>query len=130
MASPWVIQVEKGHRLLPCDREKRTRRGAAYTIVDAKSGTVILSQKLQYAVMYINRFLAQARRERVTVQGLFEAADSIGNRVDGFHKMRYRIHRCEVDQAHTAFEVARQEAEAQRALILTDNPDAYPVALV
>ena len=63
-SNPWVIAVEAGHALLPCSREKRCRRGAAYLIYDAKSGTQLIAQKLQHAAMYINRQLATAERER------------------------------------------------------------------
>ena len=130
-SNPQVISVEAGHALLPCSREKRNRRAAAYVIYDAKSGTQLIAQKLQHAAMYINRQLATAERERVTVQGLYEAADTSGNRVDGFHKMRYRIQRCDIAQAHEVFnQAARKCHNVQRSVVVTNSPEAYSVAVV
>ncbi len=69
--------------------------------------------------------LADAERERVTLQSLYEAADTAGNRVDGCHKMRYRIVRCNLSKAHLEFDRMRQQPAVHMAVILTALPDCY-----
>ena len=63
----------------------------------------------------------------MTVQGLFEAADTFDNRVDGCHKMRYRIQTSGLHKAHSVFNQARSGLRGE-AMILTASPDSYVVA--
>ena len=126
--SPWVVNIDTAHRLLECSPERRTRRQAAYLIHDAE-GTLIVVQKLQYAAVYINNILARAPSERVSLASLFEATDTIGNRVDGFHKKRYRIQRCAVHHLHDTFEKLREELNIQKAVVVTNSPDSYPMSV-
>ena len=90
-------------------------------------GTLIVVQKLQYAAVYINKILARAPSERVSLASLYEATDTIGNRVDGFHKKRYRIQRCAVHHLHDTFEKLREELNIQKAVVVTNSPDSYPM---
>ena len=99
----------------------------AYLIHDAKSATLMLTQKLPLAVEYINSRLAQAEREKVTVASLYEAADTQNNRINGFHKMRYLIRRCEFSKAHHLFAEAREAA--RRSILLTKEAKCYPLAV-
>lgn len=69
-------------------REKRRRNGIAYIIHDhVKTGTDVLTQKRQHVVDFASVNLAEAQRERVTLQSLYEAIDTTYNRVEGCHKM-------------------------------------------
>jgi hypothetical protein len=132
MASTRVLSLNQSQRLLKLDREKRTRNNTAYIIRDMKTGTVLLSQKLQHASDFINTYLAaDAKRERVSVQSLHEAIDTVcttdDNRVDGFHKMRYKITRCPVHTAHIEFDQARKQPDVNVAVIVTASPSCYTV---
>lgn len=122
-----AIVIPAAANLLPIRREKRNRRSMAYLIHDAKSDTLMLTQKLQLAVAYINSRLASVERERVTVSSLYEAADTQNNRINGFHKMRYCIRRCDFSKAHQLFGEAREEA--RNSVLLTTAPDCYPLSL-
>ena len=128
--NPWVVDIDSGQRLIKCTREKCTRRRVAYLIHDAH-GPLIMVQKLQFAVDFINRRLARMKSDRVTVAGLYEAVGLASeNQQGGFHKHRYRIERVDIDGASEAFERARERAGVTQALIVTDTPDAYAVAFV
>ena len=107
--------------------EKRTRRQAAYIIRDARSNTLILTQKLRLAVEFMNNYLASSEMERVTVQSLFEAANTDGNRVNGMHKLRYNVSRWNLGVAHRAFEDLQSQYEPTLALILTSDPNCYNI---
>ena len=114
--------------LKPLAKEKRSRHGTAWIIHDIKSGTMLMTQKLQHAADFANMHLAQAKHERVSVQSLYEAADTRGNRVDGCRKMRYNITRSSLDTAHQDFEKARKQPGVRKALVVTDSPWCYTVA--
>ena len=122
-----VIALTPTQYVHPLQREKRTRRDTAYVIHDVKSNTVLLTQKLHHAVDFINDHLATVGREKVTVSGLYEAADTFDNRVDGCHKMRYRIQSSALNKAHSVFNQARSGIRGE-AMILTASPDSYVVA--
>ena len=115
-------------RLQPLAKEKRSRHGTAWIIHDIKSGTLLITQKLQHAADFANMHLAKAKHERVSVQSLYEAADTRGNRVDGCHKMRYNITRCSLDSAHEDFDRARKQPGVRKAIVVTDSPWCYTVA--
>ena len=66
----------------------------------------------------------------MTVQSLYEAAGMGGRRVDGFHKMRYRIQKCDIEQAHAVFEASRKGNDVQQAVVVTKSPEAYPIAVM
>lgn len=114
-------------RLQPLVKEKRSRQDTAWIIHDIKSGTMLITQKLQHAADFANTHLAQAKHERVSIQSLYEAADTRGNRVDGYHKMRYNITRCRLDTAHQEFDRARNQPGVREAIIVTDSPWCYTV---
>ena len=122
-----AIVLPQHANLLKLRKEKRNRRSMAYLIHDAKSATLMLTQKLPLAVEYINARLAEAEREKVSVAGLYEAADTQHNRINGFHKMRYLIRRCDFSKAHQLFGEAREDA--REAILLTATPDCYPLSL-
>lgn len=122
-----AIPLTREQELCGLRGEERTRRQAAYLIQDAKSGTLLLTQKLRNAAEFINAHLAQRPHEKVTVSGLFEAVDTTGNNVDGWHKMRFRIIRVDLTNAHEAFEKARRDQEIRLAMILTATPECYTV---
>jgi len=108
-------------------REKRTRNGVAYIVHDIKTGTIVLTQKLQHAVEFANANLAEAQREYVTLQSLYEAIGTDGNRVEGWHKMRYKITRCDLHAAGTEFESARQRSGVSAAVVVTASPNCYHI---
>jgi hypothetical protein len=122
-----VMPLTHTQTVIALAREKRTRNAIAYIIHDIKTGTVVLTQKLQHAVDYANDVLAEAQRERVTVQSLYEAIGTSDNRVDGCHKMRYRITRCDLHTAHLAFTRARQQPGVRLAVVVTASPGSYTV---
>ena len=123
-----IIPLTHTQRVTALAREKRTRSDRAYIIHDVKTGTVVLTQKLQHAADFANDALAEAERERVTVQSLYEAIGTSGNRVDGCHKMRYRITRCDLHTAHRAFTHARQQPGVRLAVVVTASPSSYTIA--
>jgi hypothetical protein len=123
-----VITLSHTQRVTALAREKRTRNDRAYIIHDVKTGTVVLTQKLQHAADFANDALAEAHRERVTVQSLYEAIGTSDNRVDGCHKMRYRITRCDLHAAHRAFTRARQQPDVRLAVVVTASPSSYTIA--
>lgn len=120
-----VIAVAPTQRLQLLKKERRTRHAIVWIVHDVKSGTVLMAQKLQHVAEFANNHLSEARRERVTVQGLFEAADTGGNSVDGCHKMRYRVTRTEMTKARAQFDRTRSEDGVITAIILTDDPNCY-----
>ena len=122
-----AIVLPHNANLLPLRKEKRNRRNMAYLIHDAKSATLLLTQKLPLAVEYINSRLAEAEREKVSVPSLYEAADTQNNRINGFHKMRYLIRRCDYSKAHQLFAEARDAAVS--SVLLTAESDCYPLSL-
>ena len=128
--STEVVHIPHTQSLLPITKEKRTRCHTAYTVHDIKSETLLLTQKLQNAVDFIHRHLASAQREHVSVQSLYEAADTCGNRVEGCHKMRYKISKLNLHQAHAAFNQKRQTHALRAAIITTQNPQCYPTTTV
>ena len=123
-----IIVVVPTQQLQLVKKERRTRHPIVWIVHDIKSGTVLMSQKLQHVAEFVNNHLSEARRERVTIQGLFEAADTDGNTVDGCHKMRYRITRTEMSEARAKFDRTRSEAGVITAIILTDDPNCYILA--
>ena len=126
--STRVIPIDNTQRMLPLTREKRTRHDTAWIVHDLKSGTLLLTQKLKHAVEFANLHLAQAGRERVSLQSLYEAADTRGNRVDGCHKMRFRITRSSLHTAHHDFDRARSQPGVNTAVIVTVTPSCYVIA--
>ena len=121
-----VITVPTTQYLRQVRREKRTRKDAAWLVHDLTSGTVLISQKLQNVVDYINSHLAKAQRDRVSVAGLYEASDMDSlNRVDGCHKFRYRVMGCPVSKSHERFNQVRATSHVDKAIILTDSPQTY-----
>lgn len=126
--STQVISIESTQRLVALTREKRTRHDTAWIVHDLKTGTLLLTQKLQHAVDFANTHLADAKRERVSIQSLYEAADTHGSRVDGCHKMRYRITRCDLHTAHIDFHRERKQPGIQAAVITTASPSCYTIA--
>ena len=121
-----VIQMQPDQYLRKVDREKRTRGQIAWMVHDIRTNTLLLTQKLGRAVEFINQSLASVNRERVSQVGLWEAADTMGNRVDGCHKFRYRISKCKLETAHDIFNKKRNELGAS-AIILTAAPNTYKV---
>ena len=109
------ITVPNDQQLMPLRREERTRNNTAWLVHDVKSGTIVLAQKLQHMADFVNHHLAEASREMVTLQGLYEASGSHDNKLDGCHKMRYRITRCNgcrlkhlvIEACHELFEQSR-----------------------
>ena len=79
---PQTVRVES------LKREYRSRNNVAYIVYDVRTGTLLLTQKLQHAVLHINSALAQSRHERVTHQGMYEAIDTMQNTLEGWHKHR------------------------------------------
>jgi hypothetical protein len=127
--STEVIQLSHDQILHHLQCEKRTRRNAAYLIRDiGGSGILLLTQKLRLAADFINHRLARSQMERVTETGLFDAADTDGNRVNGFHKLRYHVTRLDIGEARDAFQQARALAGVHKAVILATNPDCYAIA--
>ena len=122
-----VIPLSPTQRLQSIEREKRTRNYVAYIFHDIKTGTLILTQKLQHAADFANTHLAQAQREFITLQSIYEAIDTNGNRVEGCHKMRYRITRCDLYAAHAEFELARRQPGIRTAVVLTASPSCYHI---
>ena len=125
--STRVISIGHTQRVLSLIREKRARKDTAWIVHDLKSGMLILTQKLKHAVDFANRHLVQAEREKVSIQSLYEAADTNGNRVDGCHKMRFKISRCSLETAQTHFESARKQPDVHTAVILTATPSCYAI---
>ena len=119
-----VIQMKPDQYLRKVEKEKRARNEIVWMVHDIKTNTLLLSQKLGGAVEFINRSLANVAREKVSQAGLYEAADTMGNRVDGAHKFRYRISRCKLETAHSTFNEKRNELGAS-AIILTTAPHTY-----
>ena len=122
-----AIVLPNGAHILRLQKEKRNRRSIAYVIFDAISNTVMLTQKLRLAADYINARFARGPLEEVTVAGLYEAAGTENNRVGGFHKMRFKIQRCDIGRAHNLFAAAR--IEGTNSVLLTSTPDCYPLAV-
>lgn len=119
-----VIQAPDEY-LEKVDREKRTRRETAWIVHDLKSNTLLLTQKLKSAADFINLSLATAQREQVSQAGLYEASDTIGNRVDGCYKMRYRVTSCRLSDSHSKFNKLRDASRVANAMILTTSPQTY-----
>lgn len=122
-----MIQLTNGKTLHGLTCEKRTRRNSAHLIRDARSGTLLLTQKLRLAVEFMNEYLAQSEMEKVSVASLFEATGTDGNRVNGFHKLRYHVSRCDLSEAHGALEAARAQPGTRLAIILTNYPECYAI---
>ena len=122
-----VITLQSAQYLQALSRERRNRRDVAWIIHDCRSETLLLSQKLQLAAEFINQHLADVEREKVNVAGLFEASDTTENRVDGFHKYRYRVVRAPLSGAHSTFNEMRKAAGVNSAKILTKAPHAYTI---
>ena len=120
-----VITVQRAQYLQNVQRERRNRRDVAWIIHDSKTETLLLSQKLRQASEFINQHLADFERDKVSVAGLYEAADASGNRVDGFHKYRYRIVRTPLSGAHSIFNEMRKASGVNSAMILTKAPHTY-----
>lgn len=120
-----VISVKDSQNLQKVQRERRNRRHVVWIIHDVRSKSLLLCQKLNLAVDFINETLADFDRERVNVAGLFEAAGTSENRVDGHHKFRYRVLRTTLSEAHAKFNQMRNTVGIQSAMILTNAPHAY-----
>ena len=120
-----VITLTPAQYLQQVHREKRARRDVVWIVQDLKSRTLLLSQKLQQAADFINRHLATVDRERVSLAGLYEAADTAGNRVDGCHKMRYKVVSCPLRDSHSTFNQMRNQSGVATAIILTSAPQTY-----
>ena len=123
-----VITLQSAQHLQKLQRERRNRRGVAWIIYDSKKEALVISQKLHHAADFINQQLAEYERERVNVAGLYEAADSTENRLDGFHKFRYKIVRAPLGDAHYIFNAMRNASRVSSAIILTQAPHAYPLS--
>ena len=100
----------------------------AYIVYDVRTGTLLLTQKLQHVVEHINSAIAESRHERVTLQGMYEAIDTMQNTLEGWHKHRYRVTRCVMQTAHLKFEDMRQLDAVKDACILSPTPDHYGLA--
>ena len=120
-----AILLKESQYLQKVEREKRTRKHTAWIIHDLKSNALLLSQKLDHLVNYINHRLATVQREKTTLAGLYEAADTADNRVDGFHKMRYKVLSCPLSDCHSMFNQIRNSKGVDTAIILTSSPQAY-----
>lgn len=120
-----ILTLAPTQHLQNLRREQRSRNDTAYTIYDIRTDNVILTQKLRHAVDFINQHLAMGKWENVTLAGMYEASDTMGNRVDGYHKMRYRIQSSDVSDTLVRFNQLR--ATVRNAIILTNSPDKYLV---
>ena len=124
MAPQWkALHIEKDVKLKgPLKKDWHARRCQAYLIRVRDSVThrdsLILTQKLSAAAAYLNQN-AHTSFERVSAKGLYQAADKTEGYTGGFHKMKYLVSRCELADAHIAFERARALG-VERATLLTD----------
>ena len=106
----------------PLVKEWHARGNHAWLVNDSVTSTLLLAQKLHLLVSYINEKFARSRFERVTTRGLYEAAtlvDLAPSECKQPHKLRYRISRCVLDDAHVVFESVRTEG-ASHAILLTE----------
>ena len=122
MGHPRAIEIPSGVTLTkPISRELRSRGNKAFIIRDALTNDLILTQKMTSAVDHLNAHYARNRLEHVCVRGLYQAAGKHDGYTGGYHKMRYLVIPCELNQAHIAFEQARSLG-AHRATMLTEVP--------
>lgn len=124
-AMAQAIVMKESQHLDQVNKEKRTRKDTVWIIHDVKSSHLLLSQKLEHVTNYINLRLATLKTEKVTSAGLYEASDTAGNRVDGYHKMRYRVMSCPLKFAPSKFNQMRYHSGVGTAVILTGAPQNY-----
>jgi hypothetical protein len=119
------ITVRPTDALKSVKREWHTRkRGSRYGcyFLEDKHGTfLIVSQKLQAIVAYLNA-IAPDVASRVSVTALYEIIDTCDNRVGGWSKHRWRLRFAPLEDAGEVFECERRRFE--RPLIL-GQPDCY-----
>lgn len=107
------------HLSEPIERGWHSRGNRAYIVRDSVTNSVILASTLTALAEYLNAECARTQLERVSVRGLYEAADKRNGYTGGLHKMRYLVSRCDLSDSHVAFEQARREG-VDKATLLTE----------
>ena len=101
----------------PIEKGWHSRGNRAYIVRDLVTNSVMLGSTLTALAEYLNAECARDQFERVSVRGLYEAADKRNGCTRGFHKMRYLVSRCDLTDCHVAFERARNEGVSKATLI-------------
>ena len=87
--------VRPTERLMHIRKEPYSRRHAGKHVVwlvwDKYQQYLLISQKLNYVKEFIDKHLAKAPCDTVSVSGLFSCADSKDGRHGGFHKNRWAV---------------------------------------
>ena len=113
----------------PVKKDWHSRSGHAYLVHDELTNSLIIGSKLKAIAAHLNDQYARSRVEHVSQRGLYEAvANKQGGYAKGLHKMRYRVSRCELADAHITFEQARNSSGAERASIVTETDAGTPVS--
>lgn len=121
MGCAKAVEIPEGVSLTkPILKEGHTRGNKAYMIRDAHTNDIILTQKLTTVVKHLNDYYARTPMEHVSVRGLYQAAGKHDGYTQGYHKMRYLVIPCDLDQAHIEFERARSSLGTHKATVLTD----------
>jgi hypothetical protein len=116
--------------LLPTDtlravrREWHTRKQGVYVIEDKQRQYLLLAQKLQALVSFLNDHVAPDASSRVSLTALYEVLNATGGRNEGWHKHRWRVRWVPLEEASALFE--RERGQFHRALILGE-PQCYDI---
>ena len=110
-------------------REFHARRGLngripVYLLEDKNKKVLLVSQKLSLLQQHINARIASDNTERVSVTGLSKTIFSIGRRMNGYTKFRFRVHPHGLEDGASAFESMRDGFEC---CVVIGNPACYNI---